>query len=98
MESYCYRDFRDAENITITAALLLDDYANKSDDASKMAFMKACNNSNCYDALKTVMGYMDDHYDKDCHIVARLYDNSPFYDGITYKGWRDYFLLVAGYT
>ena len=91
MEDYCYNDFRDAENTTIAAAKLLDQYANKSDDASYFAFKNYCNDTKCYDALKSVMGYVDDHYDKDCHIVARLYDASPFYDGMMYKGWRDYF-------
>ena len=70
----------------------------KNTSASRESFMKACNGTICFDALKSVLSYMDDHYDKDCHILARLYDGSRYTDHVKYKGYRDYYLRVAGYT
>ena len=88
----CYEDFKDAQNTTINAATLLNTYAMKNDTASKDAFLKACNESSCDEALKNLLSTMDNHYDKDCHILARMYDKSMYTDGLMYKGFKDYYL------
>lgn len=50
------------------------------------------------DALKIPQSAMDQHYDKDCHLIARLYDRARYVDAIKYKGFRDYYMQITGYT
>ena len=87
--SECYHEFFDSTNILLTAAGFID-------EGLPDGVLVACANNTCGKALNDTLSFIDFNTIPKCNLIELLYNESP-YEEFQLKGYRDFYMKMAGY-
>jgi len=60
---------------------------------------KTCHHKDCLTSLETMIMFLNKSLSEECNMINALYEKSYLEsDGLFYKGYRDYYMKLIGFT